>query len=86
MNMPIARSKAYIAVARRPGDVPVLSWTMIRRLPSTKSKKNDKSTTFGPTSSFQRNHLAPAVTEGQQHTEKHISPNLKNDEKTKLLI
>jgi hypothetical protein len=60
MNRPAASSEAHVAVARRPGDVPVLSWTKIRRLPSTKSEKNDISTTSGPTSSLQKNHLAPA--------------------------
>ena len=39
----------------------MLSWTKIRRLPSTKSEKNDKSTTSGPTSVLQKNHLAPVA-------------------------
>jgi hypothetical protein len=79
-------------MARRPGDVPVLSWTKICRLPSTKSEKSDKSTTSGSTSLLQKNHLAPAASavvdnhERQQHTEKLISPDLKNGEKTTLLI
>jgi hypothetical protein len=63
----------------------VLSWTKIHCLPSTKSKKNDRSTTSKPTS-LQRNHLAPAASEGQRHTEKQILPDLKNGEKTKLPI
>jgi hypothetical protein len=49
-------------------------------------EKNDKSTTSGPTSSLQRNHLASAASKGQRYTEKQISPDLKNDEKTKLPI
>jgi hypothetical protein len=64
----------------------MLSWTKIHRLPSTKSEKNDKSTTFRPTSLLQRNHLAPAASKGQRHTEKQISPDLKNGDKTKLPI
>jgi hypothetical protein len=70
----------------------VLSWTKICRLPSTKSEKDIKSTTFGPKSSLQKNHLAPAASavvenhERQRHIEKLISPNLKIDEKTKLPI
>jgi hypothetical protein len=69
----------------------VLSWTRIYRLPSTNSKKNDKSTTSGPTSS-QKNHLTPAASaiadnnERQRHIEKMISPDLKTGEKTKLPI
>jgi hypothetical protein len=42
--------------------------------------------TFGPTSSLQRNHLSPATSIGQRHTEKHISPDLKNGERTKMPI
>jgi hypothetical protein len=42
--------------------------------------------TFGPISSLQRNHLAPATSIGQRQTEKQMSPDLKNDEKTKLSI
>jgi hypothetical protein len=64
----------------------VLSWTKTRRLLSTKSKKNGRSTTSGPTSSLQKNHLAPATSVGQQHTEKQILPDLKNGEKIKLPI
>ena len=90
MNRPAARSKAHVAVARRSGDVPVLSWTKICRLPSTTLERNGKSTTFGPTSSLQKNHLAPAASvvtnnhKRQRQTEKLISPDLKNGEKTKL--
>jgi hypothetical protein len=57
-----------------------------------KSERNDKSTTFGPTSSLQKNHLAPAARvvadnhERQRHAEKLISPDLKTGEKTKLPI
>jgi hypothetical protein len=92
MNRPAARSKAHVDVARRPGNVPVLSWTKICRLPSTKSEKNDKSTTFRPTSLLQKNHLAPvasAVADNHgrlRHTEKLISPDPKTGEKTKLSI
>jgi hypothetical protein len=70
----------------------MLSWTKIYRLPSMKSERNDKSTTSGPTSSLQKNHLTPATNivadnhELQRHTEKLISPDLKTDEKTKLSI
>jgi hypothetical protein len=45
MNMPTTCSDAHVIVARRPRDVPVLSWTKICSLPSTKSEKNDKTTT-----------------------------------------
>jgi hypothetical protein len=92
MNRPAARSEAHVAVACRPGDVPGLSWTKIRRLPSTKSEKNGKSTTSGPTSSLQKNHLVPAANavvdndERQRHNEKLISPDLKNGKKTRLTI
>jgi hypothetical protein len=86
MNMSAARSKALFAVARRSRDVPVLSWTKIRCLPSTKFEKNDRSTTSGPTFSLQRNHLVSAASEGQRHTKKQISPDLKNGQKTKLPI
>jgi hypothetical protein len=57
-----------------------------------KSGKNDKSTTSGPTSSLQKNHLAPTASvvvdnhECQRHTEKLISPDLKTGEKTNLSI
>jgi hypothetical protein len=57
-----------------------------------KSERNDKSTTSGPASSLQKNHLARAASavvnnhERQQHNEKLISPDLKNGEKTKLPI
>ena len=90
--MPDARNKAHVVVAPRSGNVPVLSRTKIRRLPSTKSEKNDRSTTSGPISSLQRNHLAPAASviadndERQRHIEKQISPDLKNSEKTKMPI
>jgi hypothetical protein len=70
----------------------VLSSTKICRLPSTKSERNGKSTTSGPTSSLQKNHLAPTACviannhERQRHAEKLISPDLKTGEKTKLPI
>jgi hypothetical protein len=57
-----------------------------------KSEKNVISTTSGPTSSLQKNHLALVVgaivdnDECQLHIEKLISPNLKIDEKTKLTM
>jgi hypothetical protein len=35
---------------------------------------------------LQTNHLALAASEGQRHIEKHISPDLKNDKKTRLPI
>jgi hypothetical protein len=50
-----------------------------------KLEKNGRSTTSGPTSLLQRNHLAPDNI-GWRHTKKQISPDLKNDEKTKLSI
>jgi hypothetical protein len=64
----------------------MLSWTKIRRLLSTTSEKNGRSTASGPTSSLQSNHLVSAAIEGQRHTKKQISPDPKNDEKTKLPI
>jgi hypothetical protein len=57
MNKPTASSEAHVVVARRPGNVPVLSWTNICRLPSTKSEKNRISTASGPTSSLQKNNF-----------------------------
>jgi hypothetical protein len=57
-----------------------------------KSEKNGKSTTSGPTSLLQKNHLAPTASavgdnhECQQHTEKLISLDLKTGKKTKLPI
>jgi hypothetical protein len=90
MNRPAASSKAHVDVARRPGDIPVLSWTKIRCIPSTKPRKNDKSTTSGPASLLQSIHLAPAPNaivdndKRRRHVEKQISPDLKNGEKTKL--
>jgi hypothetical protein len=86
MNRPAARNKAHVAVAYRLGDIPVLSWTKICCLLSTKSEKNDRSTTSGPISSLQRNHLTPAASEGQRYIEKLILLDLKNGEKTKLPI
>jgi hypothetical protein len=92
MNRLVARSEAHVAVARQPGNVPVLSWTKICRLPSTKSEKNNESTTSGPTSSLQKNHLTPAANaiadkhERQRHIEKMISLDMKNSEKTTLPI
>jgi hypothetical protein len=70
MNMHVACSKAHVDVARRPGDVTLLSWSKTRHLASTKSEKNDESTTSGPTSSLEINYLAPAASVGQQHIEK----------------
>jgi hypothetical protein len=64
----------------------MLSWTKIRRLPSTKSEKNDRSTTSGPTPLLLRNHLAPATSEDQRHIELQISPDLKRGEKTGLPV
>jgi hypothetical protein len=58
----------------------------------TKSEKTGRSTTSEPTTFLQRNHIAPAASvvidneERQQHTEKLISPDLKNGEKTMLPI
>jgi hypothetical protein len=55
-----------------------------------KSEKNDISTISGSTSSLQQVHLAPIATfvvgnnERYRHTEKSISPDPKNIEKTKL--
>jgi hypothetical protein len=66
----------------------VLFWTKIYRLPSTKSEKNDKSTTFRPTSSLQKNHLAPAasaITDNYER-QKLISSHMETGEKTKLPI
>jgi hypothetical protein len=57
-----------------------------------RSEKNDKSAPSEPTSSLQKNHLAPAAGavvdnhERQRHTEKLISPDLNTGEKTKLPI
>jgi hypothetical protein len=92
INKPAARSEAHITVARRPGNIPVLSWTKNRRIPSTKLGKDDRSTTSGPTSSLQSIHLGPApsaivdIYKRQRHVEKQISLDLKNNEKTKLSI
>jgi hypothetical protein len=60
-------SDAHIAVARRPGDVPVLSWTKIHRIPSTESRNNDRSTIFGSTSSLPTLHQ-PQCHHGKQRT------------------
>jgi hypothetical protein len=60
MNRHAASSEAHVAVARRPGDVPVLHWTKNHRIPLTKSGNNERSTTFGPASMLQSTHLAPA--------------------------
>jgi hypothetical protein len=57
-----------------------------------KSGKNNSSTSSRPTLLFQCIHLAPAPStvvdndERQRHVEKLISLDLKNGEKTKLLI
>jgi hypothetical protein len=61
MNRHVASSETHVAVTHRPGDVPMLSWTKIRRLPSMKSEKNGISTIYGPISSLQKNHLAPVL-------------------------
>jgi hypothetical protein len=60
MNRPAASSEAHVVVARRPGDVSVLSWAKIRRISSTKSRNNNKSTILRPTSLIQSIHLTPA--------------------------
>jgi hypothetical protein len=92
MNRSAASSEAHIAVARRPGDILVLSWTKIHLIPPKKSGKNDRSTTSGPTSSLQCIRLIPASSVAvendnrQRHVEKQISLDLKNIEKTKLSI
>jgi hypothetical protein len=92
MNRPVARSETHVILARQPRDIPVLSWTKICRLSSTKSEKNGKSTTSGTTSPLQKNHLAPAANtvadnhKRLRHSQKLISPDLKTDEKTKLPI
>jgi hypothetical protein len=58
----------------------------------TKSEKNEISTTSGPTSSLQKNHLTLAASvvadsnERRRHTEKLILPDLKHGEKNKLSI
>jgi hypothetical protein len=39
MNRLDACSEAHVDVARRSDDVPVLSWTKLYRLPSTKSRR-----------------------------------------------
>jgi hypothetical protein len=57
-----------------------------------KSENNDRSTTSGPTSLLQSNLLALAPSaatdndEHRRHVEKQISPDLTNNEKTKLPI
>jgi hypothetical protein len=92
MNWPAASSEAYVTVARRPGNIPVLSWTKIHRIPPKKSGKNDRSTTSGPTSSLQCIRLAPTLSvvvendNSHRYVEKQISLDLKNSEKTKLSI
>jgi hypothetical protein len=68
----------------------VLFWTKICRIPSLKSRNNDKFTTPGPTSLLQSIHLtlAPSTVvdneKRHRHIEKQISPDLKNGEKIKL--
>jgi hypothetical protein len=92
MNRPAASSEAHVAVASRPGDMLVLSWTKIHRIPPKKLGKNDRSTTSGPTSSLQCIRLAPAPSVAvendnrQRHVEKQISLDRKNSEKTKPSI
>jgi hypothetical protein len=88
MNKPAASNEAHVDVALRLGDVQMLSWTKICRLPS---EKKCISIISGPTSSLQKNHLAPAASvvdnnECQRHNDKLILPDLKNGEKTKLSI
>jgi hypothetical protein len=62
--------------------VPVLFW---------KLEKNNKFTTSTPTFSLQKNHLALATSavpdnnERQRHTEKLVSPDLKNSEKGQVI-
>jgi hypothetical protein len=57
-----------------------------------KSGNNDRSTTSGPTSSLQSNHLAPDPSVAaendrrQRYVEKQISLDLMNGEKTTLPI
>jgi hypothetical protein len=60
MNRPAASSEAHVDVAHQLWNVPVLSWTWIHCIPSTKSRRNDRSTTSEPTSSLLSIHLAPA--------------------------
>jgi hypothetical protein len=42
-------------------DVPVLPWTKIHRIPSTKLRNIDISTTFGPIFPLQSIHLVPTL-------------------------
>jgi hypothetical protein len=73
-------------------DVLVLPWTKMHHIPSMKLGNNKRSITYRPTSSLQSSYLAPAVSaivdndECQRHTEKLISPDVKNGKNTKLLI
>jgi hypothetical protein len=70
MNWSTARSKAYVAMARRPGNVSVLHWTKNHRIP--------------PKSLIENIYLALAHgtivdDDGhQRHIEKQISSDLKN--------
>jgi hypothetical protein len=70
----------------------MLSYTKNYRIPPAKLGKYGRSTTSGPTSSLESIHLAPSpcavvdIDKFQQHVDKHISPNLKNGEKTRLSI
>jgi hypothetical protein len=87
MNMPAASTEEHVVVAHRPGDILVLCYTKIRRIPSTKSRNNNKTTTSEPTSSLQSIHLVSASSvvvdnnERQRHAKKPISPDLKKGEK-----
>jgi hypothetical protein len=78
MNRRATSSETHVAVARRPGDVPVLHWTKSHRIPSTKSGNNDRSTTFGPASMLHNTHLVPTpappwITTGTSDTSRNRS-------------
>jgi hypothetical protein len=91
MNRHAASIKAHV-VARRSAAIPVPPWTKIHHISSTKSGNNDRSTISVPTSSLQSIHLTLALSAAkdndkrQLHTEKLISPNMKNSKNTKLLL
>lgn len=88
MNRPAASSKAHVTLARRPGDVPVLPWSKIRRIPSTRLGENDRSTTIGPNYYLQSIGLALAANAAansnihHRQIERLILPDLKNGERT----
>ena len=86
MNRPAASSETHVAVTRRSGDVPVLVWTQTCRMPSAKSRKNIRSTTFELPSSLQsiRLVLAAISSASKNNPKKLISLDLKKDERTKL--